>query len=519
MAITDALCRSFLDLWWHFDPAAATQAGIPGHDGRLGAFDPESVRQHSAALRAIAAAVEDQDVDATADEIDRTALLDHLRVLLFRFEHEQPYRRNPVLWLEHLEAACESLLARGEADDASAVSALERLNAIPGFIAAARATIRQPPGLLVETAVALLGPLTQWLEEFAERFEPQWLLQEESQGAAAAAMTEARAALEGWGAALREAKIDPDPHAAAVGEDEVDRRLHYEHASIHNAGEVWRGGLRLANEVEGELSRLARDLDPSRSWRKQYELLAEESGSWAELAEQCSGEIAAHEAVLERWDLAAPAPPLPIQPLSSAAQVLEPLARYRPASRPAEAALLLGDAPRALLPWLAARLGVPGMHLHQAQRDLLPGMVRRHIAAASTPLGWALYAGELAAELRSEDSEGKLAERVLFLRDIHLAIVDIGLHTRQLTAGEAVTRLTAHLPLDAATALALVRRLACRPTSACAAVLGWQELRRLRDEVRSRRGGEFRLADFHRELWSFGGLPVPLIRWGMGLDA
>ena len=57
MANTDELCRSFLDLWWHFDPAAATLAGVPGHDGRLGAFDAGSIREHLAAFRSIAAAV------------------------------------------------------------------------------------------------------------------------------------------------------------------------------------------------------------------------------------------------------------------------------------------------------------------------------------------------------------------------------------------------------------------------------------------------------------------------------
>ncbi len=106
MAATDALCRSFLDLWWHFDPSGATM-------GRLADFSADGLRQHTAALRAISAATEELEVEDVADEIDRTALLDHLRVLLFRFEHEQPYRTNPLLWTEHLLRSFSTIGERG----------------------------------------------------------------------------------------------------------------------------------------------------------------------------------------------------------------------------------------------------------------------------------------------------------------------------------------------------------------------------------------------------------------------
>ena len=56
---------------------------------------PTRSGEHVAAIRSISGAVEDLDIEDTDDEIDRTALLDHLRVLLFRFEHEHPCERNP----------------------------------------------------------------------------------------------------------------------------------------------------------------------------------------------------------------------------------------------------------------------------------------------------------------------------------------------------------------------------------------------------------------------------------------
>ena len=49
------------------------------HDGRLGQFDAAAVREHVAALRSVAGAVEELEVDDLQDEIDRTALLGELR--------------------------------------------------------------------------------------------------------------------------------------------------------------------------------------------------------------------------------------------------------------------------------------------------------------------------------------------------------------------------------------------------------------------------------------------------------
>ncbi len=515
MAATDQLCRSFLDLWWHFDPAAASRAGVTQQDGRLGAYDADSLRQQVAALKAIAGAAEELEVDDTADEIDRTALLDHLRVLLFRFEHEHPWQRNPALWVEHLYRALGVLLARSD-PNAAADAALERLRAAPGFLGAARDTLQKPPPVLVDTALAQLAAFAPLLDQTETRFGAAWTA---APAEAAQALAEARSALEQFAAALRALPVDPDPHAGAVGEDEVDRRLHYEHASIHNSAELHRGALRLVAETEAELDALAAELDPARSWAELYAKLWNEAPVWSELASEFHDALAGNARILSAHGLDCEAPPLALEPEHPVAAVLEPLASYRAAGLGSPAAVLLGDADLALLPWPAARLGIPGAHQHRTQRDTLPGLVRRHIAATSTPLGWSLYAADLMAELGlGDDPEARLAERVLFLRDVQLALVDLGFHTRQLTAAEAVAQLTAGVPFGAATALADLRRIACRPTAACAALLGRQELRRLRNDVADARGAEFSLQEFHGEVLSYGGLPVPLIRWGMGLD-
>jgi len=522
VAATDSLCRSFLDLWWHFDPAPATAA-------RLGDFDAESIRQHAAALRSIAAALEELEIDDVAEEIDRTALLDHLRVLLFRLQHEHPYQRNPLLWIEHLAVAFASPLAQPPGNDVAAASALERMRALPKFSRTAQDALRLPPQILLDAALDMLPHVVALVSDCEARFRDVWengRPRETGEGEGAVRsgdhsriVDEAKAALRALEAALRsEILPDPDPHAGAIGEAEADRRLHHEHASIHNAAEVWRGALRLATEVEAEVTALAALVDSGRPWREVYAASANGPLSEPQMRVRFAESLAAARTFSAGKGIGGPDfTPIEVEALSGPELVLEAVVAYHAAGR-RPAAVRLGAITPAAMPWLAARIGVPGLHLIETRTDQLPGEVRRHIAASSTPAGWALFAEELMIELGYEpDPESRLIERVLFLREMHLALVDIGLHTRQLTAEEAVAHLATRIPLDRRIALADVRRLLSRPLSACAAMLGWQELRRLREDY-ARSRSTFALPGFLEELFSYGGLPVPLIRWGMGIE-
>jgi hypothetical protein len=154
----DELCRSYLDLKYHFDPAAGSAAGLVAHDDRLGRFDPGTVREHVAALRAVAGAVEALDVDDLQEEIDRTALLGEIRSHIFRLEHERPHVRNPVFWVNHLFQGLYAVLSRtGESAVGRGPAALARLRAVPAFLDSARTTLDEPPSVFVESALAMLG--------------------------------------------------------------------------------------------------------------------------------------------------------------------------------------------------------------------------------------------------------------------------------------------------------------------------------------------------------------------------
>ena len=146
MSLTDELCASFRDLEGHFDPSS---------EGRLGRFDAGSVGEHLAAFRAIEAGVEELEVEDSADEIDRTALLDDIRIAIFRYQHERPHVRNPGFWLSHL---CDALWTDGRKDGRTDRS-VELLKSIPPYLLGAEKTLKDPPSIFIDFARSLVRVL------------------------------------------------------------------------------------------------------------------------------------------------------------------------------------------------------------------------------------------------------------------------------------------------------------------------------------------------------------------------
>jgi len=132
----------------------ATQAGVKTYDDRYGRFSPSALAPHLAALKSIAAALEETTAQQVEDEIDRTALLNEIRVTLRRFEHERPQAKNPGFWLSHLLGGLHFLLGRRDrTPEERAVSLVGRLEDVPRLLDDARAGLVEPVRVFVETAL------------------------------------------------------------------------------------------------------------------------------------------------------------------------------------------------------------------------------------------------------------------------------------------------------------------------------------------------------------------------------
>src|SRR5215207_2282138 len=532
----DDLCRSYLDLKYHFDPAAASSAGMVSEDVRLGRFDAETTREHLSALRSVAGAIEELDPDDLQSEIDRTALLAEIRSTIDRLEQEQPNVRNPGFWLSHLFQGLYSLLTRSKPEPAARASAVvARLEATPAFVDAARATIDEPPSVFVDTALGMLGGGGELISQVVGVFSgvaPD--LADELRGAGEAALK----ALVGFGAALRD-QIEPssDIHAFAIGEEQFSRRLHQEHALAAGPAELWRYGLHLEEEVTGQIIALAAELD-ERPWRDLVEELREDTPAPDRLLDAYRTEVErACDFVTERALVSLPQGGVDVVPTPAYLATLVPFAAYEPPPiylgeqtgrfyvtepDPALPPEVFAQQRRRhcchAIPVMVAHEVYPGHHLQLLTMEALESEVRRHIWSPVMVEGWALYCEQLMQEAGYYPTrEARLFQLVNLLWRAVRVVLDIGLHTRGMTPAEATDYMVEHLPIDRPNAEAEVRRYCAWPTYQLSYAVGRRELLSLRQSYQQRAGSDGVLRRFHDNLMEYGGLPVSLARWGMEL--
>ncbi|HEV2290920.1 MAG TPA: DUF885 family protein [Gemmatimonadales bacterium] len=513
------LCRSYLDVRWTFDPAQGTRAGNEASDPMLPMLDAESVRLQLATLRSLAGAVEDLPLDDDAEELDRTGLLDDLRTTIFRFESEVPHRHNPAAWLSSVAQAWQSLLAHpGRVPEARAQAALARLQGAPAVLSAAALTLKAPAVLFVDEAVAL-APSVALLPARLARVAAGWLPEISDQLGAAAALAEG--AVRAFAGQLTSGTApSADPAALAVGEDEFDHRLHFEHALHASAPELWRWGQRSLEEQAAQVAQAAERVERGADPRALAARLRRERPAARDAQLVFLRAVArARKFVDDRGLLVAPAGDVRLLDTPEFLRPIVPVAGYE---APTVVYLTPGPAvAREELVHVALREVCPGRHLHRAHSAGLRSDVRRLVATPVSVDGWALYATDLMFRAGfAESAEEEFFHQFALLHAAALVVVDVGIHTRGMTPAEAIAFLMDHLPLDQSAALADVRRVAAWPTYGLAAAAGRREILQLHDAWRARAGVDAPIKAFHQALLDYGGLPVSLARWGMdlGLD-
>jgi uncharacterized protein (DUF885 family) len=525
------LVRSTLDLRWQLDPVAATAAGVGApYDARLGRFARPDVKASLAAMKAMSGALEQADVDDLAEEVDRTALLDDLRASIARFEKERPHEANPEFHVTHLLTGLHGLLVRHDQDAAVRGRALAgRLREVPRFLDDARATLLRPAPVFTETAIAVAEGGRTLLREAIPAFAamlPRSVMEDLEQGLIAA-----RAAYDDFVAFLAGELAQRSDGDFAIGREAFDFRLHYEHALRETAPELLRYGEQRVAALERELAEAAEAMAPGVPWRALADRLRQERPASAELVARYAGAMArARRFVEERGLMTVPDGPLEVVRTPRFMAPVIPFAAYDPPGPFATARTgwfyvtvpATAEATEHCVHEIACTAlheGYPGHHLQFLAAQAQPSPVRRVIGSALTVEGWALYCEELmAAEGFLERPEERFFQRLHLLWRAARVVLDVRLHTMGMTVAKAVRYLTRTLGVSRDVAEAEVRRYCGAPAYQLCYEVGRRELQRLREGCARRAGAGFSMRRFHDEVLSYGGLPVALMRWGMGLD-
>src|SRR5213594_3475817 len=504
--------------------------------GRRHAGRGEGLRRSLRALQP-AGALEEAAADEREDEIDRTALLNEIRVVLHRFERERPQAKSPAFWLNHLLSGLHFLLGRGDRSDEERARALVgRLEDVPRLLDDARVALAEPVRVFVETALRInaggLGLVRGIAAAIPDAPPGPGDALREAVEQAAEAMTAFDRDLERW--------LETASEEFALGEDDFNFHLHYEHALRDTAPELWRYGLHLKEEVEADLGRRAARLDGGKRWQDVAERLRGDHPPAAGLVEAYAREmVRARDFVAERGLAPIPNAPLDVVPTPAFMRPLIPFAAYDspgpystdrtgwfyvtlpdPALPASAQERILRDHCRHELAATALHEGYPGHHLHLVQAQRQASETRKNVSTPLTVEGWALYCEDMMGEegfYRSEEEQ--FFQRVHLLWRAVRILPDVGLPTRRTTFEQAVEYLTSHLGVDRANAEAEGRRYCAEPAQPLCYAVGRREILELRKDFRAARGKAFTLRGFHDALLRYGGLPVTLIRWGLGLNA
>jgi len=527
------LVDSYLDLKWHIDPVEATGAGLPDHDSRLGAYDVESIGEYVAALRSIGSALEACEVGSLDDEIDRTAVLNDLRVTIHRFEVEKPQERDPAFWATHaLEGLYLLLALRDRPLQHRAAAAADRIKSLPGFLDVGLEQLNECPEVLVQTGVDVAGAGALLVQEVA-----QGLVPEDDPGFSSACV-EAERALEAFAQALQARPLADPPADFAVGEDAFNFRLQYEHALKTTAPELWRYGHQLVEEVEAGLAELAEEIDPGVPWPEVVEKLRAVHPPGHQLAAAYAAEMDRSLRFVDSQGLVdIPKGKLEVVETPGFLRPIIPFAAYQPPgafsedrtgrfyvtppdadAEPEVVESILRDHCVHELACTALHEGYPGHHLQFLHAHSQPSVVRRVFGSPVTIEGWALYCEEMMGEagFYSTLEERFFQQMALLWRGIRI-LADVGLHTRGMSVEEAINLLVERVHFDPENAAAEVRRYCAHPAYQVCYAVGRRELMSLRDAYQDRIGDGYSRYKFHKEVLRYGGLPVSFIRWGMGL--
>jgi uncharacterized protein (DUF885 family) len=164
---------------------------------------------------------------------------------------------------------------------------------------------------------------------------------------------------------------------------------------------------------------------------------------------------------------------------------------------------------------LAYHEAIPGHHLQHAVAQELEGapFFRRVIPFTAYGEGWALYAEQVAAELGFQDDPyDRLGYLTAQMFRATRLVVDTGIHQQRWTRQQAIDYMLANTGMPEPDVVAEVERYIVNPGQACAYMIGFLEIMRLREDARAALGDSFDLREFNQKLLEQGALPLALLR-------
>ena len=528
--IADQILRTI----WQSSPVCATLYGIHEYDSTLGDLSADGFHRYARTFEGCLDALQSEVSPVLLDSEQATDYYVALSLAssnLIALDRQRLWMADPGLYASTAIWGCVSLLTRDFAPYEDRLrSMLDRMREIPDALMLSRGNISHPPSVFVQIALEVMQAGLSFFRNVVPGIAQRTTSLRKDLLAANEAATSALEAYDQW---LRDTVLPNADGDFAVGCDVYEQFLLAEHYLTYNAHDLVFLAERVLNETLEQIKQVARSIDPSLSWQQLVDKLKRDHPSKDALVSSYRDAVeSARDFVMER-DLvtlspgehlevgetpeferpalpyAAYFPPAPFEASRNALLWVTPIDQSAPEEH--QQAQLLGHCSYTI-PMIALHEGYPGHHVQLTRAYDSTSALRKQAANNLLVEGWALYCEEMMHEQGFySDPRVRLFQLKGLLWRVCRIIIDVGLHTGDMTLHEAVRMLVDVARLEEVNALVEVRRYTLTPTQPMSYVVGKLLILGLRDHMKEKLGSAFDLKAFHDKLLDFGSIPPTLI--------
>jgi uncharacterized protein (DUF885 family) len=521
-----------------FYPVISTEKGIHTYDYLFTDYSKKSVKKEIGRLKKFETRIYKFNKSNLSPEsrINLKLLKGNVDIALQNLSKIRWHRKNPYLYVNEAVNGIYLILISDYAPlNERAQNIIARLKGVPDLFKQAKKNIEKPPSVFVETAKEMLISGIDFYSstetELASKF-PELSTEIHT------ATERAIASMQDFQTFLGEIELG-EPGSFAIGKKDFDYKLKHEYFLNYDSDSLLKLGEALFEEAQANYNEYLAGLDSSKSGNDSVFVL--DCIKKEDILDYYNWEVAQTKLFLKENNIVTVPDDIGvcrvIETPSFLTNIISSIA-YQPPGvfspvqtghfyvRPIPETMDTGQR-EARFKYIHRRgfkgsvvhEAYPGHHFQFQMASRVDDDVRKWQENSCFYEGWALYCEEMMYEKGFYGSNTRRYLNILggILFRAARIVVDVKLHTGQMSLDEAAAWMADVLDSDTAWTRIEVNRYALNPTIQMSYLIGKLEILKLRDASKQKEGESFSLKEFHDKLLSEGSLPPHLLWeiWGL----
>lgn len=542
----EAIFKTFLDEEFRQRPLEATRLGDHRSDHLLDDLSPKArlarIDRLKKMLTDLPREIEKKKLSPDG-QVDFEIFRDHLKRELWLAEHTRPFEEDPRIYNDYITESVYLLLTQSTLPLQENVrNAAARMKFIPGVVAAARAQLKNPPRVHVETAIRQNRGAISFYEkdifDLAGETPALSALRQQAQKVVATLREHQKF--------LEEDLLPRAKGEWRLGKGKFAEKLELELNAGISAEEVLKEAEAEADRVVAEMYVIARQLwsqvfpraalpaddDKGKlhTIRKVLDHVSREHGTAEDLVKDArTGAEKIKDFIRKRDILRLPEPDRckiiempefqrgnavaylnPAPPLDARAGSYYAISPPPRDWSPQRVASFLQEYNRHMVQILTIHEAYPGHYVQLEYSNRHPSFIRRVLFSGVFAEGWAVYTEQMMLDQGYGDADLKLRLNQLkwYLRTVTNAILDYRMHCTNMTDQEALMLLVMRAFQSEAEAILKIIRAKQSSCQLSTYFVGRMAFVRLRRRTQDEMGEGFHLGRYHEAVLAHGTLPV-----------